>query len=265
MAIERFWERQGPVFFTAPGGEDGLITVSSVECFKVKQQVVIEAVGQPVLRAEIKRVISSTQLLVGPTNQQRGGSRSLKTRIDVSLYTNVNLATIRAEEQPKAVPTPEDIIKASYEQEPTLAIRSFLVDKIGRGYTTSNPFPVVVSNPQSSNNSVIYTEYSTITDTTETIVATFTALSNNTNIKRLLGDAHTFGIWKIYKDSVSPSNLQATYRTSPTKRTADLYLDQPEPRNSGEQIVVTFQAERYRTNLLSASSDTFVRLEGFTP
>jgi hypothetical protein len=145
MAIERFWERQGPVAFTADGGQDGLVTVSDVICFKVKQKVVISSATQPDLQLEVKRVHGPTTLTVGPIRDKTHPAKSkhnLHSKEDISAYTVLDGAQIRAAEQPKSVPTPEDIVKATYEQEPTLAWRAMLVDKIGKAISDSNPLPI---------------------------------------------------------------------------------------------------------------------------
>lgn len=148
MAIERLWERVSPIAFTADGGQDGLVTVSSVECLKVKQTVKITAIGQPTLKLEVKRVASPTQLYVGPiqnSNRQKG-NKNLLSRTDLSAYTVANSAQILAAEQSKPRLKPEDIIQASYEQEPTLALRSYLVDKVGKAFGSSeNPVNITGS------------------------------------------------------------------------------------------------------------------------
>jgi len=143
MALERSWERIDPVLFTADGGANGLITIADTSCFKVKQKVILLSSTQTSgIQAEVKKVISPTTLLVGPRNNQKGGNRSLLTRLDVSAFLVTDSATIHAEEQPKAVPTPNDIVKAVYEQEPTLALRNLLVDKLGRPISDDNKLPV---------------------------------------------------------------------------------------------------------------------------
>lgn len=147
MAIERSWEAQGPYLFTSNGGSDGTITVVSVENLKVKQDVTIEATGQPTLSLEIKKIISYTQLKVGPRNSKPGNNSSynLKTYTDLSSYTVANVATIRAAAQSKPRIKVDDIWQAVFEREPTIALRNFLVDTIGNPYTVSNPFPVRLS------------------------------------------------------------------------------------------------------------------------
>lgn len=141
MAFERAWQSIGPVAFTATGGADGTVTISSVEGFKVKQSIVISATSLPDLKLEVKRVISSTKLIVGPVVT----TGKMTARQDISAYSMANLATIRAEEQKKAVLPATDIIQAVYEQEPTVAIRTLGVDYTGRPYTNDNPLPVNAS------------------------------------------------------------------------------------------------------------------------
>jgi len=148
MAIERIWERQGPEAFTADGGADGLVTVASVLCFKVKQKVTISSATQDDILLEVKRVLSATQLRVGPIKDKTHPQKpihNLKSREDISAYTTADGSTIRAGEQKKVRLSPPDIIQALYEQEPTVGLRNFLVDKLGNGYTEKNPLPVQLS------------------------------------------------------------------------------------------------------------------------
>lgn len=144
MAIEKLWEAQGPAVFTADGTEGGLITVSSVECFKVKQKVKVEAIGEPTLSLQIKRIPTPSTIIVGPyiTGTPGSSKDNLKARTDLSDYTVAKSASISAVEQSK-VPIPEkDIIQAVYEFEPTVAIRTMSVDKHGDSYEVDNPLPV---------------------------------------------------------------------------------------------------------------------------
>lgn len=141
MAIERTWERQGPILLTEQGGDDGILTLETVALFKVKQVVVLSSTDQPDLQLEVKRVISPTKLIVGP----KANNGNLKLKANVSAYGPGNLATLRAEEQPKNKIPQNDIMQAVYEQEPTVALRMFSVDKIGRPWDVNNPFPVQLS------------------------------------------------------------------------------------------------------------------------
>jgi hypothetical protein len=136
MAFERTWAPVPPRFFTLDGGTLGQVQIANTRGFKVKQHVVIAAVGQPNLILEVKRVLSSTLLFVGNIGDP------ITKRIDISAYTTAASAYIYAEEQSKAKLTREDREYAVYEQEPTVAKRVILVDQLGEFYESSNPLPV---------------------------------------------------------------------------------------------------------------------------
>ena len=144
MAVEQKWLAVSPQLFTASGSTLGIITIADTAGFKVKQRVIISATGQPDLTVQCKRVISNTQLIVGPMPTQQG-RQSITTRSDVSAYTTGNGAFIYAEEQDKSKLTMEDMLAAVYEQEPTVAIRVLGVDQYGNPYTAVNRFPVDAS------------------------------------------------------------------------------------------------------------------------
>lgn len=139
MAIERHYEAQGPFAFTANGGADGIITLETVGCLKVKQQIKLSSIGQLNLVVQIKRVLSPTTILVGPTDN------NFKTKTDVSNYTVADGATVFFAGESKPKLKVDDIWQAVYEQEPTVALRMFSVDKIGRPWDLDNPFPVQLS------------------------------------------------------------------------------------------------------------------------
>lgn len=146
MAIEKRWEQQGPIAFTADGTDAGLVTVSSVQHLKVKQKVVISATGEPDLALEVKRVLSLSQLIVGPKQDDKNRKiNNLNLRQDISTYTVLKNATIRAEEQSKVTIPEKDIIQAVYEFEPTVAIRTVGVDKLGNPWDPQNPVPITGS------------------------------------------------------------------------------------------------------------------------
>lgn len=110
---------------------------------------------------------------------------------------------------------------------------------------------------------IIYRESNAFTNISETTVATFTASAVNSRMIKIWGEAQTFGSWKVYRDTVSPANLVVWKRTSPMKRTCEIKLDQPEELAAiNDKLIITFQADRYRSFLLGASATTFVRIEG---
>lgn len=141
MAIEQSWSTVAPQAFTSDGTDLGVVTIGNTAGFKVKQQIIVSMPGLPDLTLQCKRVSSPTQLIVGPIPTKQGQSL-LSVRTDISAYTVLGGAFIYAEEQPKVVVKPDDIEKAVYEQEPTVGLRSVLVDQYGSFYTEVNPLPV---------------------------------------------------------------------------------------------------------------------------
>lgn len=136
MAIERLLAKVSAVPFTSDGGVDGLISLPSTRGFKVKARVVLSANTLPNLDLEVKRVISSTQLRVGPKGD-------ILARQDVSAYTTALNASIEQPEQNRpGIPT-EQHERAVFEEEPTLAKRVIGVDEFGDFWTEDNPFPVM--------------------------------------------------------------------------------------------------------------------------
>jgi hypothetical protein len=136
MALERSWPAVAPQLLTADGGTLGQIQITNTKGFKVKARAVVSQVGNPDTIVEIKRVLSATVLLVGAP-----GMPITDRSVDLSSYTVLGGAFIYAEEQGKNNISVEDRMCAVYDQEPTVAIRSVLVDHLGRYYDVSNPLP----------------------------------------------------------------------------------------------------------------------------
>tara|TARA_R100000951_G_scaffold19275_1_gene16089 strand:- start:4943 stop:5884 length:942 start_codon:yes stop_codon:yes gene_type:complete len=121
----------------------------------------------------------------------------------------------------------------------------------------------VVISDAVSGTPILHFEAGAFTNLSETTVATFTSTAIDSRISKFVGEAQTFGVWKVYRGTVAPANLVVVKRTSPMERTAEYNFDQPEKLSSiGNKLIVTFQAERYRAFLLTATATTFVRLEG---
>ncbi len=139
MAVEKKWLAVSAKPFTSDGTQFGVITVTDTAGFKVKQLVFIAANTKPILQAQVKRVISSTQLIVGPVDNKV----AINDFFDVSTYTVALSASIAAPEQDKAVLIPDkDHYQAVYEADPTVADRVVLVDQYGNIFGVSNPLPI---------------------------------------------------------------------------------------------------------------------------
>lgn len=139
MAVERKWERIPPRSFALNGGADGSVFLATTRNFKVKQKVAISATGLPDLSLEVKKVISPTQLMVGPVGAK------MTDRQNLSQYILAKNPTIRAEEQDRpGIPT-EQHERAVYAEEPIMAKRVIAVDEFGEYYSESNPMNVKLS------------------------------------------------------------------------------------------------------------------------
>ena len=138
MAIEKKWEEISPLSLTSDGGTEGQIFVSSTLLFKVKQDIILKADTLPPLFLEVKRVVSTTEILVG----QKG---HIKNLANVSAYTTALNATIEAPEQNRTEIPEKEHERAVYAEEPIVAKRVILTDRYGDYFATDNPIPVQLS------------------------------------------------------------------------------------------------------------------------
>ncbi len=125
-----------PTLFSADGDADGKVTVPNASTFKVKHRVKISGTALPQLDLEVKRVISDTEMFLGP---QTG---PISDREDISAYTTAAASFVFAIEQKRASIPFEEYMRAMYCEEPTVAMRASLVDVMGDKITSANPLPV---------------------------------------------------------------------------------------------------------------------------
>jgi len=138
MSFEKRWASVAPRLFTADGTDGGKITLADTIFFKVKQKVAIQASGEPNLELEVKAVLSPTVLIVGPLNG------NIQSKSNISAYTTAKGSFIYAQEQLRSEIPEVEHFRATFEEEPTNARRSVLVDPYGNFYTPENPLPVQV-------------------------------------------------------------------------------------------------------------------------
>lgn len=134
-----------PQLFTADGTKDGVVTIAAGGCslFKVKQKITITATGLPNLNLQIKQIDNDHNIQVGPVPYGKPGvDTSIDARTDLSAYTVALGAFIYANEQKRQAIGPDEIARAIYEEEPTVAQRSVLVDECGNKINDTNPLPV---------------------------------------------------------------------------------------------------------------------------
>jgi len=139
--LEKRFSAVTPQALTANGTAEGKITVADTRLFKVKQKVFLQSsTQQPRDGLEVKKIINRTEMVVGPEKS------AIHITSDVSDFLVTDTATVAANEQFRPIIPSEEFNRAVYEEEPTVAIRSMLVDKEGNDYRTENPLPVELSN-----------------------------------------------------------------------------------------------------------------------
>jgi len=111
--------------FTANGTLDGKVTVASTDGYSSKQKVNVTAVGLDPLYLEVKRVVSATEMYLGRPDP------SMNLRTNLSAYTVALAAQISASEQPRPGIEGDSIMRAVYQEEPTVALRVIQVDRLG--------------------------------------------------------------------------------------------------------------------------------------
>ncbi len=136
--IEKSFIEVPPQAFIANGTSGGLVTIANTSIFKVKQKVrIFSDTHSPIVDIEVKQVLSTTTLLVGP----KGGA-VVDNYINLTTILVSDNAKISADFQNRVPISHYDVIRAAYDEEPTVAIRTSAVDKFGNRYDTLNPVPV---------------------------------------------------------------------------------------------------------------------------
>lgn len=134
--LEKRFRAVSPQAFVANGTANGVITIVNATLFKVKQEVLVEATGLPQLELEVKDIQNITTMIVGP----RGGN--IRGTINISAYTTGLGANVFANEQKRPPIDYAEIMRGVFEEEPAVALRNLLVDKLGSPYDSTNPLPV---------------------------------------------------------------------------------------------------------------------------
>lgn len=147
--LEKRFYAVPPQSFTANGTTNGVITVAgnAAHFFKVGMIVFVKATAQPTLTLQVKEIDSETNIQVGPVSGKLntpGANTGITARTDISAYTVVAGANISADEQRRPPIDYAEIMRAVYDEEPTVALRTILVDEVGDRVTPDNPLPVAI-------------------------------------------------------------------------------------------------------------------------
>lgn len=135
--LEKRFYAVPPQPLTTNGSVNGYITIyNACVLLKVKQVVnVTDTLGN--LRTyEVKRIDEPDRVFLGPIG------KPLLCYDDLSAYTTANGAFLFADEQQRTKIAEQEIPRAVYAEEPTVAVRSILVDDCGDTYGETNPLPV---------------------------------------------------------------------------------------------------------------------------
>ena len=138
-----------PQALTANGTVDGTITIGSTYCWKVGQIVTVVSTTVSPRRLKIKAVLSETTLKVGEINTPIYKFSNVSDLLTANsamielIDDSINSGSQASNRRP--VIDLHEIQRQVYEEEPTVALRSHMVDWLGRSYSTSNPIPVQLS------------------------------------------------------------------------------------------------------------------------
>jgi hypothetical protein len=136
--LEKRFKAIPPQLFINDATANGVVKINNAEFFKVKQQIIIAAPALTPLELEVKSVEDATTLIIGPRNTK------INETTNLSLYTVSSGSFIFANEQKRPSIPQEEVSRAVYEEEPAVALRNILVDKLGVPYGQTNPFPVTI-------------------------------------------------------------------------------------------------------------------------
>lgn len=125
-----------PQAFTSDGTTLGQLTVADSSFFVVGHIIQLLSDNQQPLVLKIKRIPNSTTILVGEDKTP------IYQRTDISAYTVVDNATIKAAEQNRPSVPEQEVERNTYAEEPIVARRTVLVDKFGNLVDDDHPIPV---------------------------------------------------------------------------------------------------------------------------
>jgi hypothetical protein len=138
VAFQKKWAAIASQPLEANSTAFGVVTVADTEGFFVGQAVWLSNnVAANNNSFQVKRVLSSTQMILGPIDNNLVPSDFS----NLSVYTTASVSIIGAGEQDKLVLTNADQDEGTYEREPVNARRSILVDVYGNPYGPTNPLP----------------------------------------------------------------------------------------------------------------------------
>lgn len=139
MAIEKFWAPVPPQPITTNGTADGHISVSDSTLFYVKRKVNVFSNAVSVMQLEVKKINNINDIELGPI-----GNINLRSNLTAILTADSPIISAPDFQNRPAISV-EDVLRASFANEPAVGLRSLLIDSLGNPYKKSNPMPVQLS------------------------------------------------------------------------------------------------------------------------
>lgn len=136
---ERKFYRIEPINLSSNGTSDGIVTIESTYGFKVNQKITLRSDALQPRIYKVSRVESETQFRVSSLEDP------IFKYADISDMLVSDNAVVVLPEQKRPSIDPVDIQGMVFEEEPTVALRSHLVDWLGRSYGENNPLAVQLS------------------------------------------------------------------------------------------------------------------------
>jgi hypothetical protein len=187
----------GPLAFTADGGVQGMVTVSSVYHLKLGAFVLISANNLSPVRLQIKKILSNTQLIVGVDGD-------INNRYDISAYTVALNGFLLQPEQGKVDVEDGQIHKFVFEHGPTNAFRNILVNRLGNAFDENNPIPMMI--PNSINSPIQISDLTDLTtqldEISDAVMYVGTAIA---------GASAASSVWRIKKIITTSTGLSVLY------------------------------------------------------
>lgn len=268
---EKMIYRVDPVAFTSDGTSTGKLTIADTSIFMVGQIVILKATGQPNVEYKINRIhpTDHVTMYLGPLKKH------ISKRVDISAYTTAASATIEANEQNRPSVPEQEIERHTYEEEPTVARRTILVDKWGCRIDENNPLPTtavlevgdleipVEIDAKDGDNIAISAHpnqiFSEATDTLTTAafkeIFTYTSTDADTKIVAITGTVNTPTVFRVLVNGTAVKERMS----SPGDRNADFIFH--EHRSLPVGTIITVEAKPFRN--ICPPYDTFVSLEGY--
>lgn len=137
-SVSQMTEKMWPFILIGPitVSVNGVVTCTSTKGLRLKQIVTFDKPGIGPKDFEIKRVISTTDFLVGDPSKSIGV---------ISQPTEYNGGLAAINEQERNTIGDGYVIRNVYESDPVLALRTILVDEFGNFYNTQNPLAIQLS------------------------------------------------------------------------------------------------------------------------